>query len=716
MSCTRIINLRYPDGDEGSASNPAKFNYQDFAQLKSDCLRRGRMFVDSSFPPNSRSLGDLPKMSRWREQQVEWLRPAEILKAQNIDADPRFCVKGASRFDFGQGSVGNCWFLAALSALTFQKGLMVQVVPMDQSFSDYAGIFHFRFWRFGKWVDVVIDDSLPTLDNQLLSVKSKGGNEFWGPLLEKAYAKVCGSYTDMNAGLPVEACKDFCGGVHMTYPLKQVHDYKHDEELWLTLNRATGCQSMICCGTPPKNDSNANTVANTGLVDAHAYSVTAVTEVEYYGSKVKLVRIMNPWGKQEWSGDWSDKSPKWDRISPDDRAKCFDREDGEFWMELEDFCRYCDMLSVCCENPNFMDGDFTCQWKCMIYDGSWTAGRSAGGNYSYSSFATNPQYRIQVTKIDRAEDKDNNILLSLMQKPRVDSRKDAQDRFFPIALTVYKVPSGTPSGRLSQSFFKRNNPIKARQLYGYKRDVIEKHSLELGEYVIVPSTMKPNQSVDFVLTVYSKAESTVTPHEGGDDHDHDHDDSDDDDDHVTPKPTTDEEEDLDEDKDDNDPTVVLFKRYADQRGQLSYRQLQKLLNDSFPHGTSSGFDRETCRSMIAMMDTDRNLRMSIVEFTKLWTKIAEYKKLFNQADLNKSGALTDYELQKALEAKGLDMDDFMVKVLVYRYSDFSSSTTLENFVTLMLRLENQSDLFKDKSIDGAINLTWEEWSKSTMYN
>ncbi|POI33827.1 hypothetical protein CIB84_002421 [Bambusicola thoracicus] len=211
-----------------------KVKEKTYEELHKKCLENNILYEDPDFPPNETSLFYSQKVPI----KFEWKRPREICE------NPRFIIGGANRTDICQGELGDCWFLAAIACLTLNKKLLCRVIPHDQSFiQNYAGIFHFQlssqaspslhtvnpdiflfafiqFWRYGDWVDVIIDDCLPTYNNQLVFTKSSQRNEFWSALLEKAYAKLHGSYEALKGGNTTEAMEDFTGGVTEFYEIK----------------------------------------------------------------------------------------------------------------------------------------------------------------------------------------------------------------------------------------------------------------------------------------------------------------------------------------------------------------------------------------------------------------------------------------------------------------------------------------------------------------
>ena len=84
--------------------------------------------------------------------------------------------------------------LAATSCLCQYPELFNKVVPSTDNHSfnpadGYCGIFRFKFWTFGKWTEVVVDDRLPTYNGNLVFLHSAQKNEYWSSLFEKAYAK-----------------------------------------------------------------------------------------------------------------------------------------------------------------------------------------------------------------------------------------------------------------------------------------------------------------------------------------------------------------------------------------------------------------------------------------------------------------------------------------------------------------------------------------------
>ena len=153
------------------------------------------------------------------------------------------------RFDVNQGVVGDCWFLAALANLAEDNDAFYRVVPDNQSFSSesYCGMFRFRFFRFGEWVEVVIDDRLPTRNGELIYLKAKDKNEFWSPLLEKAYAKLYGSYRALEGGLTIEAAVDFTGGIPEMIDTSRLNRDEDIEKMFNDMKNAYENDAFMSC-------------------------------------------------------------------------------------------------------------------------------------------------------------------------------------------------------------------------------------------------------------------------------------------------------------------------------------------------------------------------------------------------------------------------------------------------------------------------------------
>ena len=159
-----------------------------------------------------------------------------------------------------------------MSAWINSQELVRLVVPDDQSFEqNYAGIFRFRFWYYGEWVEVVVDDHLPTRNKKLTFCRNmKDQNEMFGPLLEKAYAKLNKCYFNLIGGEIIDALIDLTGGVHESFKIKKyVNQPNMDEnKLWNTIMSSFEMKSMIGCVIDTKNGVQEEKTSNnlvTGL-------------------------------------------------------------------------------------------------------------------------------------------------------------------------------------------------------------------------------------------------------------------------------------------------------------------------------------------------------------------------------------------------------------------------------------------------------------------
>lgn len=332
------------------------------------------LFKDPDFPATIKSIG---KTEGDTASGVTGTQGSEWVRLSTYAGEDGALFKDIRPDDVEQGCLGNCWFLAAMASVASFPAWIKQIFSKNLEMQA-SGKYQVRLYHPGKkaFVFITVSDEVPATDGEPSFSSVTAKNEIWPCLIEKAFSKMCKTYALTEGGFTAFGMQYLCGsesemwtkaegGEEWTreaakfaaddsFPIENRDDVENWEEkngkddalspanLWKALIAYSEKNYPMACGISEKQPNMQ------GLIDGHAYSLTAVREVKTHAGKVlKMLKIRNPHGGSEWEGHWSDKSDMWNKHSNVKKElKFVAKEDGTFWMCMHDFNKYFDEVSV----------------------------------------------------------------------------------------------------------------------------------------------------------------------------------------------------------------------------------------------------------------------------------------------------------------------------------------------------------------------------------
>lgn len=313
-----------------------------------NCCKYG--YTDWAYPPNDATVGSdtvkshtVENLDMWHrgifyamcgciaKNQVEWVRAKDLYDSDlnaSGDAERIQLFKGdIDASDIYQGSLGDCWLLASLSAVAERHPELIRDAFLTGRTS-LCGYYKVKIFDVingtPQWRVYTIDDWIPVnkgTKNPMFS--QPANNELWVLLMEKVFSKMLGNYKFLKGGFsrfpfaaltgndPVEYILD--NGVFriMNSGMKRIgadYDIPPDDYAPAVLTMEQ-MYNVIEKGI--KNDliMTVGVLKGTGgLVGPHMYAITnACTHTPSGGKTVHLVQLRNPHGRGcEWNGAYSD--------------------------------------------------------------------------------------------------------------------------------------------------------------------------------------------------------------------------------------------------------------------------------------------------------------------------------------------------------------------------------------------------------------------------
>ncbi|EGR27558.1 hypothetical protein IMG5_194210 [Ichthyophthirius multifiliis] len=210
--------------------------------------------------------------------------------------------------------MGNCYFLASLSAIAENPNRIKKLFTQENnelSYNKEFGVYNIKICVQGQWKNVIVDEFFPCITKQRGPAFTRGNDgEIWVLLLEKAWAKVNGSYSEIEKGLTRECLHDFTGA-----PVLQLwlDDSSNHDYVWHELLRAEKNNYVMTCGSG--DGKSLADYQKVGILKGQPYSLLGAYEINVEGKETRILKLRNPWQVVEWRGKYSDNDANFMKLT-----------------------------------------------------------------------------------------------------------------------------------------------------------------------------------------------------------------------------------------------------------------------------------------------------------------------------------------------------------------------------------------------------------------
>jgi hypothetical protein len=379
--------------------NQIKFyKKQNFLEiLAKRILNPNEKFIDIQFPPGNESLYG----KNLTRDNIETIYEEDM---QSLDKQKNWCTTNEifdsviisfnnfSIFDIVQGGLSDCYYMSALAALGNYPELILNLFVMldiemlkkiaisnDMNklkdpqivkqimidFTQFGSENHLDFLAnlnkfymenysllkcfimkiriHGEWKYILLDGYFPTYEGySSLIFGRSNSNDLWVSLIEKMWAKILGGYYKTSLGAPSE------GFLSLTDCPTDVYHHTHyesSEDLWEGIKLARSKKWILACIIQLKS-GKTKYFKSIGLITNHCYTIVRLEEVKYLGKTHRFILIRNPHGSSNYSGSYHDGDKQWTEQLKT-LVNFYDRDEGCFFMTLDDYFKHFDHTFVC---------------------------------------------------------------------------------------------------------------------------------------------------------------------------------------------------------------------------------------------------------------------------------------------------------------------------------------------------------------------------------